>query len=391
MKSLSHLVMVLAVVLSPSIPTMLPADAAPTPDPAAGSGASGGLPPGAGGGSDMSGPSGVSVPRVMLSGFGTTPAQIVAGQDFDVNFTLRNTSTQRRVSNLKVTLASGEGAFLPATGSSSIYIEGINSGGEALRTMRFHSLPSLEEKSHQMTLTVDYEDKDANAFSSSETVAVQVKQDVRASATEPILSPATLNMGQDGSLTFNINNQGKSKLFNAKAMLPAGQHVTAPEVFVGTIEPGASGAVDMTVHAQTETSAPVKIEVSYEDSVGKASTITKNIDVAVQPPMRQQMEPEMLADQEPTSGFGWILPLLVLLVILGVVTAIVLSRRARRHREEQADRESLAMFDGEPLVPTGAPERTAVYPTQPPHHQAYTPPPQHPGPPPEPPAPRRRI
>lgn len=294
---------------------------------------------------------GVSTPRVILSGFTTNPAEVQAGDDFQVTFTLRNTSTKTRVQNMKVTLTSADAAFLPANGSSSLYLNRIGADQIESGTMNFHSLPSLEEKPYQLTISIEYEDSQANAYSAQETVSIQVKQNIRADASAPQLLPPQLTMGQDASLTFSIFNQGKTKLYNAKASIAEGQPIVGHEVFVGTVDAGASGAVDMTVQAVEEAAGPVTVTVSYEDVDGNVSTMDKTLEVAVMAPMPME-EPGQWEEPMPEegAGFPWI-PLLVGggLLLLFLIMAVLAVRRRRRRRAETEDMESLAAL-GDPLI-----------------------------------------
>lgn len=295
---------------------------------------------------------GLSTPRVMLSGFASTPAEVEAGQDFTVSFTLRNTSKRTRVDNIKVSLSSGEGAaFLPADGSSSIYIPRISADDTSIQSMTFHSLSSLEERPYQMQLNVEYEDAVANAYSSQEMVSVSVKQKVRADTSVPQVMPETLMVGQDASVTFNIHNQGKTKLFNAKAVVKEGQAVTGEEIFVGTIEPGTSGAVDMLVHADDESESPVVVEVTYEDAEGTVTALSKELPMSVMPmDMGEEFPEEEMVMEEPGLG---LLPLIIagIVLLLIILLVVLLVRSSRRRSREREDMDSLSMISDDPLVP----------------------------------------
>lgn len=203
---------VLALAIAPA--TLAHADAGDGGSDVAGNGSGGGTGSGDGGGSGgggldgggTEGPAGISVPRVMVEEFDTSPGSVQAGQTFEVSFVLRNTSTKTRVSNMKVTVASPDAAFLPTAGTSSLFIPGIRPGNYASRTMTFRALPSLEAKPYAMTISIEYEDSKANAYTSTENVAIEVTQELRASASSPQLLPEMLMVGQQGSLTFNIQN-----------------------------------------------------------------------------------------------------------------------------------------------------------------------------------------
>ncbi|HMR49506.1 MAG TPA: hypothetical protein PKE40_05025 [Arachnia sp.] len=306
---------------------------------------------GSGGAGDPATPSpaGISVPRVMVESFGTTPTTVDAGQEFTIDFSLRNTSAKTRVQNMKVTVESPDNAFLPVSGTSSLFISRIGAERASEQSMTFRALPSLEAKPYVMTVALEYEDNQANAYSSSETVAIVVRQELRASASAPQLMPLPLTVGQEASLTFSVQNQGKSQLYNAKVSIADGQALTSPEFFVGNIEPGQSGAVDMTVAVAGEESATVDLLVTYEDVSGNIFSLTHEVPVEVMAVQENEELPEEMPEQ--TAGLPWqvigVIGLAGLALIAGVV---VLVRRARRRKAAKDDAESLEALDSEPLV-----------------------------------------
>ncbi len=315
-----------------------------------GTGGTGGGTPG--GDPGTQGPAGVSVPRVMVEGFSIAPQKIFAGQDFTVNFSLRNTSTKTQVQNLKVTVSSPDAAFLPIDGSSSLYVSRIRAERVSGHTMNFRALPSLEAKPYQLVIAVEYEDPSANAYSSSETLAIEVNQELRADASTPQVTPAVLNIGQQGSMTFSVQNQGKSKLFNAKVTIPEGQALAPAEAFVGGVEPGTSGAVDMTVTAAQPATGPVEVVITYEDVRGQLFTVKKQVEVPVQeavPPTMPEDDPSM--QPPPEEGGFPLLPVGIgAAVLLLAATAFLIVRSARKRRAAREDEASLAALAGENLV-----------------------------------------
>lgn len=320
-------------------------------DPGTGPTAPGSGNPGTVPGGISGGVPGQPVPRLMLTAFSTTPAQVTAGAPFTVSFTLENKSRRTRVSNIKVTLASDSSAFLPATGSSSVYISSIKPGGSVSRELSFTTLPTLEERPYPVALQIEYEDGQATPYQSQETAAVVVRQTSRADASVPQANPSTISVGQDASVTFSLNNLGKNKLYNAKVAVKPGQHVTASEVFVGTIEPGASSSVDLLVHAKSESMAPVALTISYEDANGNVQTLDKTVELSVEPAKHEPpigMEPPEV--DEPALPLGLLLIPLGLAAVIGIVVWLIV--RARRRRREQANLASdMSLLDGGPLAP----------------------------------------
>lgn len=291
-----------------------------------------------------------AMPRLILTAFQATPAEPVAGEEATLSFTVKNMSTSTGVRNIKASVTSADGSLLPVGGASSVYIASIPAGGAVSYDLRFQALPTLEEPPYQLSVHTDYEESaGGTALSSDETVSVSVKQHARAETSELQVQPASITVGQDANLSFSVLNKGKNKLYNTSVALKAGQPVTAPEQFIGTIEPGAAGAVDVVLHADTASSAPVTLVISYEDAVGTVSSFERQVELTITEPVTPAPQVE---ENQGSTAVGWLFLVLPLLVIAGIVVLIVLAvRRRRRRNATKDDEETLVALDSEPLLP----------------------------------------
>lgn len=317
-----------------------------------GSGSNGSGTPGGGsdGGGEVPAPAGVSVPRVMLTAFAVTPAEVVAGGTFEITFTLENKSSRTRVNNMLVTV-SGEG-FLPIGGSSSTYISTIRAEHSVSRTMAFQALPTLEERPYEMTVAIDYEDTLANSFQTQAVVAVIIKQTARADTTTPQVMPQSVMVGQEASVTFSVNNLGKNKLYNAKAAVKEGQPVMGSEVFIGNIDPGAAGEVEMALFPQEELVEPLIVVVSYEDANGAPASMEKEVQLAVMPMMTEEPMPPMEEPMPEETGPDMTTIYLVAGALLLALIVLLLALRAHRKRKRQKELDSDMTLLDDPLVPS---------------------------------------
>lgn len=124
-----------------------------------------------GGGSGSGGSSSDgSVPRVIVTGFDTNPAEVHAGSDFTLTIHLKNTSKKTKVQNMLFELeAPTEGtdeqtsapAFLPTSGSNSIYLDGIKADGTADISITLNAKADLLQKPYSINLSMKYEDSQA--------------------------------------------------------------------------------------------------------------------------------------------------------------------------------------------------------------------------------------
>lgn len=318
-------------------------------------------PQGPGSGSEQggsSGPAGVSVPRVMLESVIANPQTVTAGSSFALTYTLVNQSKETRVNNLKVTLSQADGAFLPTNGSASTWISAIKPKGSVSRDVNFTTLPTLENRPYAVTMTIEYEDASANAYSTTETISVPVAQPTRADTSTLSTSPTEVIVGEEATVTFSFNNLGKSKIFNAKAIVAEGQGVAAKEHFIGAVEPGAANNVELTLTATAERTEPITVVLSFEDGAGQATTLEKQFALTVTGELqKEQLEPsfEPMDPQKPDpatpqeSGDAWLWWLVggsVLAVVL-LFASIAVARRAKRQQQQNSD---LTLLDGDPLV-----------------------------------------
>lgn len=364
MRSLRCLVLVLATLLALAAPVVASADepkpkessspsreSTPRQTSAPGSGDDGG-----GGAPGSTGAAGVSVPRVMLESVVPTPRTVTAGSSFTLSYTLVNRSKKTRVNNLKVTLSQGEGAFLPTNGASSTFISGIKPGGSVSRDMVFSTLPSLEHRPYPITMTIEYEDADANQYSATETISIQVDQPTRADTSTFTIVPEELMVGDEATVTFSLNNLGKSKIHNARITVAEGQGVAAKEHFIGSVEPGASSTVELLLTATAEREEPLTAVITFEDANGTVATMEKQLTLTVLPeqmmeepgpPSGQETQPVPEPVVEGSDAWLWWVGGGIALGVVLLIASITLSRRAKQRQEQSFD---LDLLDGTPLV-----------------------------------------
>lgn len=125
---------------------------------------------GSAGGADASS---ASVPRVIVTGFNTEPAEVRAGSNFKLIVHLKNTSSKTAVSNMLFDMqapsSGSEGAaeapaFLPASGSSSVYLDGIPAGGTSDISIELNARADLVKKPYSISMSMKYEDSSAAQY-----------------------------------------------------------------------------------------------------------------------------------------------------------------------------------------------------------------------------------
>nr|WP_076388972.1 CARDB domain-containing protein [Vaginimicrobium propionicum] len=307
------------------------------------------------GGSEVPGDAGAGggarsgfTPRVMLTSFTTNPQEVSAGQSFQLSLTLSNMSSRTSVGNVKVTIASADASLLPVNGASSVYVDAIPAGGSAGASLDFRALPNLEERPYQMSVNIEYEDSSSfQALTSEESIAVVVRQKPRATTSEIQAAPDEIEVGQQASISFTIQNQGKAPLYNTRVKVKDGSRVSGPESFVGNIEPGANGNADLLVTAEKVGKGDITLQISYEDAGGVVSVMERAVPLATTEAVDTPGD-EGDGQTDGTSVLPWLIPLLLLILVAAIVAASVLVRRRKQQKQEQLDKQ-LSEMDAEPF------------------------------------------
>lgn len=299
-----------------------------------------------GGGGSSSGNG--SVPRVIVTGFTTNPGDVRAGSDFVLTVHLKNTSKKTKVSNMLFELqAPTEGkdeqtiapAFLPTSGSNSIYMEGIPAGGTADISISLNAKSDLVQKPYEIGLSMKYEDSDAAQIEAGASLSIPVKQNVRFEFSEFEITPESIEVGSEANVSCNLYNLGRIKLYNVKAIFE-GDSIKKEEVFLGNVEPGTSTAIDAMLEGTkaSEGEGKVKMTLSYEDEAGTVSTAEESFNLMVTEVMESGSD--MMMDgmmEEPKAGLP-VVPIAVaaaVVIILIVVIVMKKKRKARKLLEEE--------------------------------------------------------
>lgn len=295
-----------------------------------------------GGGSDSA-----SVPRVIVTGFSTSPDEVRAGSDFTLTIHLKNTSGSSGVKNMLFDLSSPtEGAdeqtmapaFLPASGSSSIYLEGIGAGETADISINLNAKADLLQKPYSVDVLMQYEDSNSAQIEAKSSLSIPVKQDARFELSDFEVSPQNIEVGEEANVMCSLYNLGRIKLYNVKATFE-GACIEKEEIFIGNVESGAQAAIDAMLKGKKETKGPAKITMtlSYEDEAGKVSEKKEELQLEVV--AIAEDAPVMSEVTEETGGLP-IVPIFVILGMASVVVAAVMilkkKKKAKREDEEEA-------------------------------------------------------
>lgn len=292
-----------------------------------------------------------SVPRVIVTGFDTEPKDVRAGTDFVLKVHLKNTSKKTRVKNMLFDLTSPEEggdeqttapAFLPSSGSSSIYLEGMKANGTADISIKLNAKSDLLQKPYSVELAMKYEDADGGSVEATSSLSVPVKQDARFEFSDFEINPESVAVEDEANVMCNLYNLGRIKLYNVKAVFE-GNCIEKEEIFVGNVESGATASIDAMLKGTSESQgpAPVTMTMSYENEEGEVTTETKELMLEVTGSVDAGMEGEMIPLDDEESGGIPIIPIVIAVGVIAIIAAAVIILKQRKKRLRMNEEEEL--------------------------------------------------
>lgn len=292
-----------------------------------------------------------SVPRVIVTGFDTNPKEVKAGSDFKLTIHLKNTSKKTAVSNMLFDFqapASGTDAaaeapaFLPTSGSSSVYLDKIAANGTKDISIELNARADLVQKPYSIEMSMKYEDKSATQFEGNSSLAIPIKQEPRFEFSEIQVAPDMVSVGEEANITSNIYNLGRVKLYNVKIKFE-GDAIEGQEQFIGNLDSGATGMIDGIVTAMAEAydESNCKLIMTYEDDAGNVSTVEQPFTMTVAPPA-DMTDLTMTDIPEEQSGLAFPVILLAIAVIaVAAAVAVVVFVKRRKKKMIAAEEEEL--------------------------------------------------
>ncbi len=294
-----------------------------------------------------------STPRIIVTGFETDPQEVFAGSTFMLTIHVKNTSQKTAVSNIEFDLKAAEegkdentlyAAFLPTSGSNTIYVPSIPCGGEKELQIEMTAKADLVQKPYAIDMTMKYEDHEYNPYENVTSLSVPVRQLSRIEYSTVEVLPESITPGGQANVVFSVYNTGKTTLYNVKVRFED-ETVSGGDCFVGKLDSGATGNVDamLTGVMPTTDDGTVRTIISYENDAGEVTETETEISLWVEEEMIDEMDyiPEEIPEEEP-SRLPVILGTTAAALVVLVTVVVLLIRRKRKKKAEKDLAEDLA-------------------------------------------------
>ena len=264
-------------------------------------------------------------PRVMLTEYAFSEENIYAGDSFTLSFTLKNTY-KYEIRNLKCTLMSEAGEFLPVNSAGTGYVEKIKGGESVEMSFDLEALKNLEEKSYKLTVKTEYEDWNGS-YDVQDVIYVPVKLATDMVVSDVYIAEENIHLGDNIEILATVNNTGAGKIYKVIATAE-GDHIDTGTSYVGNIEPGKNGNIDIVVKTKAlrDSGSTNDLIVTYENLDGEQ--FSKKIPLG-QIDVSAQVYADLIEVKEDTSK-PFITDNMKLAMVIGAVVLIIVILIIRR-------------------------------------------------------------
>ena len=214
-----------------------------------------------------------SVPKLIIESYKLSSDKIYAGETFDLEFTIKNTSDSTNLQNVQIHIKdAGETAtIVPASGgSNTLYISKIGKGQSSSQKVSLQTAPDATAKAYTLNVDFSYESASTNAaHTANETIAVPILQKIRLKCDEPTVYDDVSYLDSSTSMSIKMYNLGRSSMYNCIVDVEGNGLKLEESYFGGTLSAGSTLAADISVIPSEAGDIQGTVVISYEDVYGE--------------------------------------------------------------------------------------------------------------------------
>ncbi len=286
-----------------------------------------------------------ATPKIIISSYITNPNTIVAGNDFNFSFTIKNTSKEKRLRNMKITISSQDGAFIITKGSNTFYVEEILQDSSVTKVIDLKAKQSLTSNSYPVIINFDYEDYSGKQYTANETINIPVTEYSKLVINS--VMPGQSYTGSNTSLSFDYVNMGKATVSNLTASVEGDYTCVQSINYIGNLEPGNSDYYDIEVIPSKSGTNYGVLVLSFEDSSGRIVEVRKDFEgFAMDEPVFDEpsiMDPEYINPgmmepieiEEPIETWVIVLSGFGSFIVMFIISKIITTKIVRKKLEDE--------------------------------------------------------
>ena len=282
-----------------------------------------------------------ATPFLIVEQYDYGSQDVVAGDTFDLRFSIKNTG-YLPVENILVAITAPE-ALAITSSSNTLYIASLSAGASSEQLITFRAKANADPGSHAIDIKFSYQYLDQSTRkegNTQESIAIPVIQQDRFFVND-LEPPQMIYAGEENMIEVTFINKGTTEVRNISAEISGNMANPGQSQYIGNLQPGAENSADFTLQALEPGQMNGTVLLTYEDSNGTQREITKEFTVEVMemPVYDVPMDPGMMGPVD--EGFvmpfwGW-LAIGVGGVVVVIVVAVVVTKKVKAAKKKQEE------------------------------------------------------
>lgn len=281
-------------------------------------------------------------PVVYISKCTVNPEQVLAGTEFALTLTLKNSLTTKSVRNLLVRVDTGNLQLSLAEDGNVFQIDRISSGGEEELTLLCRSDANITAGKYAMQVSFQYDSSEALNLASSGAAMVEIRQPSRLELVTQRF-PESVTVGETVPLSLQVLNMGRDAVHNVRCSVSGPGLSPSNTGYIGTMAAGSDAQTDIDLYIMALNTSPGNeqgssygptqgtLTLTYEDAAGQEYQQETRFQTTVnRAPIQLQAE-HPVEEQEKTAAGQWWNGVVVLggVGIACIIGTILARRRSR--------------------------------------------------------------
>ena len=283
-------------------------------------------------------------PVVYISNRVVQPDKVMAGEEFTLTVTLKNSLATKSVKNMLVKIDTGNLHINLLENANVFQVDKIPAGGETELTFRLGSDASIPAGKYNLNFTFNYDSSKTLNLSSSGSTIVEIHQPANMELVMPRFSQS-VTVGETIPLSLQVMNMGRDPMYNVRCTVSGFGFAPANTGYIGTMDAGSSATTEVELYIIALNASQGNengsqygdtvgtVTLIYEDETGQEYRQETQFETTVNRPVVEVAQTASGEDaDEKAAGQWWISVLILGGVILAAGIGFVLIKRKKKNR-----------------------------------------------------------
>ena len=283
-------------------------------------------------------------PVVYISNRVVQPDKVMAGEEFTLTVTLKNSLATKSVKNMLVKIDTGNLHINLLENTNVFQVDKIPAGGETELTFRLGSDASIPAGKYNLNFTFNYDSSKTLNLSSSGSTIVEIHQPANMELVTPRFAQS-VTVGETIPLSLQVMNMGRDPMYNVRCTVSGFGFAPSNTGYIGTMDAGSSATTEVELYIIALNASQGNengsqygntvgtVTLIYEDETGQEYQQETQFETTVNRPVVEVAQTASGEDaEEKAAGQWWISVLILGGVILAAGFGFVLIKRKKKNR-----------------------------------------------------------